>query len=97
MDLENLKIQRKTHIQAIKNAIEKKEAIEQQIADKLCPFKIGDTVKYAGAQDSKDNVIVVGCEYYSDTQCSIFVARIKKNGKAYKERNKAWGQLKLVE
>ena len=97
MNIKNLKIRRDEIIENIEWLENDKRVIEQLIAGKSCPFKVGDKVSSIGAFERDSHYIVVGYQFNDKKGYDVLGARIKKNGQPYKESNKLWGELKKVE
>ena len=92
MDIKRLQIRRSEIIENIEWLENDKREIERLIAEKSCPFTIGDKVMSIGG-----HYIVVGYQFSSIGGYDVLGARIKKNGQPYNEANSLWGELKKVE
>jgi len=97
MDIKRLQIRRSEIIENIEWLENDKREIERLIAEKSCPFTIGDKVMSIGGRGTDDHYIVVGYQYDGICGCDVLGARIKKNGQPYNEANSLWGELKKVE
>lgn len=84
----------RAEIKALEESIEEKRRLvreyQQQLADEIAEFKIGDLVTYTG------NDAVVTRVYFSYGNVRYKIRLVKKNGELYKDEREAWSDEKLV-
>ncbi len=77
----------------IKVLREELAAIRQQIAEELCPFKVGDKIKKT---DGKLAVITkIKYTEYSRNNYSLFIKMTTKQGRAFKKEQQVYSDFDL--